>query len=35
VRLAAKSIDSGAAREKLEALIAFSQSQQEKGLAAN
>ncbi len=35
VRLAAKSIDSGAAREKLEALIAFSQSQEEKGLAAN
>ncbi|HWF38303.1 MAG TPA: anthranilate phosphoribosyltransferase [Candidatus Acidoferrales bacterium] len=35
VRLATKSIDSGAAREKLEALIAFSQSQQEKDLAAN
>lgn len=35
VRLATKSIDSGAAREKLEALVAFSQSQQEKGLAAN
>lgn len=35
VRLATKSIDSGAAREKLEALIVFSQSQEEKGLAAN
>ena len=35
VRLAARSIDSGAARAKLEALIAFSQSQQETGLAAN
>ena len=35
VRLAARSIDSGAARQKLEALIAFSQSQQETGLAAN
>ena len=34
-RLAAQSIDSGAAREKLEALIAFSQSQKEQGLAAN
>ena len=35
VRLATRSIDSGAAREKLEALIAFSQSEQGKGLAAN
>jgi anthranilate phosphoribosyltransferase len=35
VRLAAHSIDSGAARQKLEALIAFSQSQKEQGLAAN
>ena len=35
VRLAAHSIDSGAAREKLAALIAFSQSQKEQGLAAN
>lgn len=35
VRLAMRSIDSGAAREKLEALVAFSQSQKEQGLAAN
>ncbi len=35
VRLASHSIDSGAAREKLEALIAFSQSAKEQGLAAN
>lgn len=35
VKLAKRSIDSGAAREKLEALIAFSQSQKEQGLAAN
>src|SRR5580704_2724694 len=35
VRLAARSIDSGAARAKLEALIAFSQSEKGCGLAAN
>jgi anthranilate phosphoribosyltransferase len=35
VQLASHSIDSGAAREKLEALIAFSQSTKEQGLAAN
>lgn len=35
VRLAKQSIDSGAAREKLEALVAFSQAKQEKGLTAN
>jgi anthranilate phosphoribosyltransferase len=35
VRLATQSIDSGAARQKLEALIAFSQSEKEHGLAAN
>ncbi len=35
VRLARHSIDSGAAREKLEALIAFSQSPKEQDLAAN
>jgi anthranilate phosphoribosyltransferase len=35
VRLAAHSIDSGAARAKLEALIAFSQSEKAHGLAAN
>jgi anthranilate phosphoribosyltransferase len=35
VRLAKHSIDSGAAREKLEALVAFSQAKQEKGLTAN
>jgi anthranilate phosphoribosyltransferase len=35
VRLAKQSIDSGAAREKLEALVAFSQAKQEKGLATN
>jgi len=35
VKLATRSIDSGAARERLEALIAFSQSSQEKGIAAN
>ncbi len=35
VRLAAQSIDSGAARAKLEALIAFSQSKKAHGLAAN
>lgn len=35
VRLAKGSIDSGAAREKLEALVLFSQAKQEKGLAAN
>jgi anthranilate phosphoribosyltransferase len=35
VRLAAHSIDSGAARAKLEALIAFSHSEKAHGLAAN
>jgi len=35
VRLATQSIDSGAARGKLEALIAFSQSEKAHGLAAN
>ena len=35
VRLAAQSIDSGAAREKLEALVAFSQAETGKGSAAN
>jgi anthranilate phosphoribosyltransferase len=35
VRLAAHSIDSGAARAKLAALIAFSQSEKAHGLAAN
>jgi anthranilate phosphoribosyltransferase len=35
VRLAAHSIDSGAARAKLEALIVFSQSEKEQGFAAN
>jgi anthranilate phosphoribosyltransferase len=35
VRRAAHSIDSGAAREKLEALIIFSQSEKEHGLNAN
>jgi anthranilate phosphoribosyltransferase len=35
VRLAAQSIDSGAARAKLEALIVFSQAEKAHGLAAN
>jgi len=35
VRLAKQSIDSGAAREKLEALVLFPQAKQEKGLTAN
>lgn len=35
VRLATQSIDSGAARQKLDALIAFSQAEKEHGLAAN
>ncbi|HXJ17521.1 MAG TPA: anthranilate phosphoribosyltransferase, partial [Candidatus Polarisedimenticolia bacterium] len=35
VRLAAKSIDSGAAGERLEALVAFSQGKKSQGLAAS